>query len=147
MAREKQKTERRKQRKNEHFPPIVLAEFFHEFSVCVFRSENGKRRRKTVSQNFNIKFQHGTMIQSRMPTRWSCKPNQCAYECSKQDLEKRFFSSTRSSAPPLPIKKTLRIQKRVHFPKAARRSCFVQIWFARTTAEERVFSRSIFQRL
>ena len=56
------------------FSPKFSANFFRVFFV---RSENGKRRRKKVSQNFNIKIQHGMMIQSRMPTRWSCKPIQC----------------------------------------------------------------------
>ena len=78
--------------KNKIFLPLFFAEFFRAFSVCVFfRSVSGKRRRKKVSQNFNIKIQHGMMIQSRMLTRWSSKPNQCAHGSSKQDLEKRIF--------------------------------------------------------
>ena len=89
---------------------IFSAEFFRQISSanfpCVFfRSENGKRRRKTVSQNFNIEIQHGMMIQSRIPTRWSCKPNQCAYGCSKQDLEKTNYFFNSQLCTPLPIKR------------------------------------------
>ena len=101
---EKSKKQSEKRSEKQNFSADFFRRIFPRiFSVCVsLRSENGKRRRKTASQNFNIKIHHGMMIQSRMPTRWSCKPNQCAYGSSKQDLEKRIFSSTRSSAPLLP---------------------------------------------
>ena len=56
--------------------------------MCFSAVRTANAAEKTVSHNFNIKIHHGMMIQSRMPTRWSCKPNQCAYESSKQDLEK-----------------------------------------------------------
>ena len=64
--------------------------FSATFLCMFFRSVNGKRRRKRVSENVNTKIQHRATIQSRMPTRWSCKPNQFSYASSTNDLIKEF---------------------------------------------------------
>ena len=62
--------------------------FFCRYFPCIFFDcENGKCRRKTASKNCTKTFQHSTMIQSRMPTRCSCKHVQIAHATSEKDLE------------------------------------------------------------
>ena len=100
--------------KNESFPLIYFAEIFREFSVRLFlRSENGKRRRKIVSTYFNIKIQHRTRIQSRMPTRWSCKSKQFTYASSDKDLEKNGFLLQLTALHPSSQKRFPSIEKRL----------------------------------
>ena len=44
---------------------------------------------KKISKAFNIIMQHNAMIQSRVPTSPSSKPNKAAYSSSKKDLEEQ----------------------------------------------------------
>ena len=67
-----------------------------------------QRERQTSPKNdfqvrFNIKIQHRAMIQSRLLSRCSYKPNHFTYASRGKDLEKRIFSSTRSSAESAPL--------------------------------------------
>ena len=78
VAREKCKLAERKTKRKTFFSQIVLSKCSANCPCMFFCRKNDKRGRKMVSEIFNIKIQHRTMIQSRMPTTWSCKPNECA---------------------------------------------------------------------
>ena len=69
---------------------LCIAEIFRKHSVRVFPQWERQISPKNGLQKINIKTQHCTMIQSRMPTRWSCKPNQFPYASSEKDLEERI---------------------------------------------------------
>ena len=71
------------------------------FAEIAERTANVAESRSPKNSMY-IKVQHCTVIQSRMPTSWSCKPDQFAYVISETDLKERISSSTRSSAPLLP---------------------------------------------
>ena len=81
--------------------------FFRRIFLRIFRACFPLSERQTLPKNScqtfqHKRIQHRTRIQSRMQTRWSCKPNQFAYASSEKDLEERMFSSSRSSAPLVP---------------------------------------------
>ena len=59
--------------------------------------------RRFLSPNFlRIFSQRRMMIQSRMPTRWSCEPSSRAYASSNQDLEKQMCFFNSQLCTPLP---------------------------------------------
>ena len=100
VAREKRKQSEEKQRKL-FFSPIFWAEFLCEFSMHVFRSENGKRLRKTEIQHKNpappndsIKNADQVVLQTQP---------MCLCEQRKGTSKKEFFFNSQLCNP-LPTK-------------------------------------------
>ena len=108
------KTERKPQRKTNFFCRIFSPNFPANFPCVFFRSENGKRRRKTVSQNFNIKIQHGMMIQSRMPTKGVLQTEPMCLWKQQAGFRKKDFYFNSQLCTALPTKKIE--PKMVHTP-------------------------------
>ena len=91
VAREKRKTEQRMQRKTTFFRHNFrrnFPRFFREWFSAARKANVAYKRSPNISTQ---KIQHCGRIQSRVPTRWSCEPNQCAYASSAKDLENWIF--------------------------------------------------------
>ena len=114
---EKSKKQSKKRQRKTIFSADFFCRIFREFSVCVFRSENGKRRRKTVSQNVNsMAWWFNRERRSGSPANLTNVPMGAARRISKNGLFLQLAALNRSSHQQF-LGKTLWLQLHLGIPR------------------------------